>query len=458
MMDNDNEDYLTTYGPPLSSDEDDPNEHKPSDPTKTKPKILQAQTSSPKRAATTAASSRSKRRKIQDEPGLSNLLVQNEPQVDLFGPSWSSSGSQKNKRVKKYGQKNIFQQPEPVMEKTESVEKTPAFVMHALVNPIDKLPSSTKTFVPRSPVRRQGAEQNGGTKQVLVIADLPQAKSTLGKGGFQLPDLTPGLVSSTTSSTDMPSIFEDHKSPRGHSRSRSDSSSSLSSARSPSPLDSDIDLPPVSRRCPACRKFVTYTADFPIPVQLRTLSLQKQQQFCMDHQMAEAKDFWKQSKYPDIRWADLAKDRISKKLPLLRKVISRQRSSYYLDQLDHRIQGAKGNRRKLQLYLTQGVVDVAKPGYYGLRGSRIMVNAITESLTEALVEALQTDSAIRHAGVGAYVSAVLVPELTLLLVMEDMHVNDPAKGRLLLDQSSPVGVLLYPDDDHIERTEDDADV
>lgn len=376
------------------------------------------------------------------------------PNEPLFPDSWPSSGSQKKRSTKRYGQKNNYQMPEPVSEKRESLEKTPAFVAYARIEPRDSISSSSDHFVPAPPVPRlEGTGQLRGTKQELAVADLPQVKASLGESGFRLPDFIPELMSSaTTSGTDIPSIFD------GHSHTRSASSSSLSSARSPSPLEYDIDLPPISRRCPACRKFVTSTADLPIPSQLRTLSLQKQQQFCLDHQMAEAKDFWKQRNYPDIQWEDLAGVRVPQKLPSLKKVISRQRSSFYLDELDRRIQEAKGNRRKVQLYLTQGVVDVAKPGYYGLRGSRIMVNAITESLTGALVEALQKDSAIRHAGVGAYVSAVLVPELTLLLVMEDMHIDDPIKGRLVLDQSSPVGVLLHPDDDHIERTEDDVDV
>jgi hypothetical protein len=455
-MDDDND--LAIYAQPLSSDEDD-NKHsnrKPSPPRKSKPESTKPQASSPKRAATTAASSRSKRRKIADEPDLGNFIVPDKaPSAELF-PEWNSSGSQKKRQFKTYAQRKGYQIPDPVEEKKESVEKKPVFVVHNQIEPGGRKSTPRKAFIgaPSLPGVKDDSK-DPGAKQKLAVAELPQEVAPIKEAGFRMPDLPDFASSATTAGTDIPSIFEAPLSPGGRSHTRSNSSSSLSSARSPSPLEHDIELPPLSRRCPVCRKFVTDSPRLFVPENLRKLSLQKQQEFCLDHQLSEARDSWEQNKYPEIQWDDLEHNRIPGKLSSLKKIISRQRSSFYLDELDHRIQEAKGNRRKIQAYLNQGVVDVAKPGYYGLKGSRIMVNAITESLTEALVDALQTDSAIRHAGVGAYVSAVLVPELTLLLVMEDMHLEDPEKGRLVLDESSPVGLLLNPDDDHIERIEDD---
>lgn len=461
-MHNDNDDDLAIYGQPVSSDEDDSNQTKPSPRSKLNQKSNKSPISSPKRAPTTAASSRSKRRKLQDGPDLGNFVVpDNVPAVPLFPESWNSSGSQKKRLTKTYAQRKGYQIPDPVIENRESSEKTPTFVVHKQIERTAKRPTSIKTFVGAPPLPGvKNGRQSQSPKQELAIAELPQGIMPRKEPGFRMPDLPdlPDFVSSaTTSATDIPSIFEAPMSPGDDSHTESESST-LSSARSLASSDYKIDLPSVNHRCPACRKFVTPTAEFPISTQLRKLPLQKQQEFCLDHQLAEAKDLWEKNGYPDIQWDDLENVRIPEKLPSLKKIISRQQSSYYLDDLDHRIQEAKGNRRKIQTYLTQGIVDVAKPGYYGLKGSRSMVNAITESLTDALVEALQTDSTIRHAGVGAYVSAVLVPELTLLLVMEDMHVDDPVEGRRILDQSSPVGVLLNPDDDHIERHEDETEL
>lgn len=454
----DSDDDLAIYAQPLSSDEDDDkhSNRKPSPPRKSKPESIKSQTSSPKRAATTAASSRSKRRKITDEPDLGNFIVPDKaPGAELF-PEWNSSGSQKKRQFKTYAQRKGYQIPDPVEEK-ESVEKKPTFVVHNQIEPGSRKSTPKKAFVGAPPLPGvRDYSKDRGAKQKLAVAELPQEAAPVKEAGFRMPDLPDFASSATTVGTDIPSIFEAPISPGGSNHTRSSSSSSLSSARSPSPLEHDFELPPLSQRCPVCRKFVTDSTRLFVPENLRKLTWQKQQDFCLDHQLSEARDFWEQSKYPEIQWDDLERNRIPAKLSSLKEIISRQRSSFYLDELDHRIQEAKGNRRKIQAYLNHGVVDVAKPGYYGLKGSRIMVNAITESLTEALVDALQTDSAIRHAGVGAYVSAVLVPELTLLLVMEDMHLDDPEKGRRVLDEGSPVGVLLNPDDDHIERIEDDG--
>jgi len=450
------------YAPPLSSGEEDNNTHpdrKPSAPKKSKAELTKSQQSSPKRAATTAASSRSKRRKLKDESDLGNLDVPDNTLGSEPFPGWNSSGSQKKRQIKSYAQRKFqgFKLPDPVDEKTESVAGA-AFVVPGQIEMGRKRATPKKVFLSAQPLPGgKGGNKDRGSKRPLAVAELPQEPAPSKESGFRMPDLPEFTSSATTVGTDVPSIFEVAMSPGASHHSRSTCSSSLSSARSLSPFDHDIDLPPVSRRCPVCRKFVTDSIRLFVPNNLRKLSLQKQQEFCLEHQLSEARDFWEERKYPEIRWDDLEHKRIPGKLASLKQIISRQRNSFYLDELDHRIEEANGNRRKIQAYLTQGVVDVAKPGYYGLKGSRIMVNAITESLTEALVDALQTDSAIRHAGVGAYVSAVLVPELTLLLVMEDMHLEDPRKGRLLLDQSSPVGVLLNPDDDDIERHDDDDD-
>jgi hypothetical protein len=187
------------------------------------------------------------------------------------------------------------------------------------------------------------------------------------------------------------------------------------------------------------------------------LSFKQQQNFCSQHQVADAKELWEQRCYPDVDWEKLEKSRIPAHLHSLKKLINRQTSSVYLDELDKKVKAAKGNQKAIRQYLREGVVEVAKPGYYGPKGTRIMVTAITEALTETLKEALQSDAVLRTAGVGGYVSAVLVPALTLRLVMEDMLLadDDVVEGRRVLEESTNIGVLLNPDDDHIEREDDD---
>jgi hypothetical protein len=407
-------------------------------------------TSSFKRAAATAVNARSKRRKLRDEPDH-DLLTISEPPVafDTF-PEWSSSASQKWRLNRGYANRKHLHKPELVVgEEMVTDVKESGFMTYGEVKGA-KVRVSTDEFKPLSPVRGNTRTQvKKETMKILDVADLKPSKPV--EGEFRMPDLPDFASSSTTLATEITSIFDD----RNH-RERSESISSLSSALSLSPPSQDfVEKPVVRVRCPVCRKPVTDTARVFVPDNLRLLSLREQQTFCSEHQLAEAKDYWDERSFPDIDWDHLEASRIPEKLPLLKETILRQRPSFYLDQLDTKIEEARGNRRKIRVYLNEGIVDVARPGYYGPKGTRIMVNAITESLTEPLSKALRTDPATREAGVGAYISAVLLPELTLMLVMEDMDLKDEADGRKVLEDSTHVGVLLHPDDDHIERAEDD---
>ena len=460
-----NEDDQEVYRQPDSSDEEDAKQSKQSTMNRSTTSLLRKAKNessttpkpSPKRGPSTAAASRSKRRKIQDESSIDSLLLPEPvPGTELFS-EFNSSSSQKRKQNRTYAQRKAFAIPEPVDVKGKAREKKPAFVKYDELELKEKRPAARKRMVIAAPpLDERESSTKVERKRMLEIPDFPQEDEQPKGQGFRMPNLPEFASSATTIETEIASTFEAPMTPADGIHSRSNSTSSLSSARSPSPLAHDIDLPPVSQRCPICRKFVADSTKVFVPESLRKLSFKDQQHFCLQHQIAEAKDLWEQKRYPEIDWEDLEHNRIPAKISLLNQTISRERNSFYLDELDRRLKEARGSRKQIHAYLSDGIVDVAKPGYYGLKGSRIMVSAITEILTDSLVAALQTDSAIRNVGAGAYISSVLVPELTLLLVMEDLNLKDPNKGRQVLDESSHVGVLLNPDDEHIERTEDDV--
>ena len=80
-----------------------------------------------------------------------------------------------------------------------------------------------------------------------------------------------------------------------------------------------------------------------------------------------------------------------------------------------------------------------------------MGHTITTHMSEALKQELKRDKAVRAAGVGGYVNAVLVPELAVRLVMEDMDLADEQRARDVLSESSNVGILLNADDENVIR-------
>lgn len=57
-----------------------------------------------------------------------------------------------------------------------------------------------------------------------------------------------------------------------------------------------------------------------------------------------------------------------------------------------------------------------------------------------------TDKLISAAGVSGFVQAVLVPELVVMLVKDDMHV-DEEQARVILEDSTEIGHLLNEEED-----------
>ncbi|EXJ86936.1 hypothetical protein A1O3_03890 [Capronia epimyces CBS 606.96] len=469
-------DELAIYAQPLSSDDEEYNTStKPpaSPPKEPQGKITKSSRLSPKRPLTsaTAATTRSKRRKIRDEPNsLDTLIARQDPAVPDTFSEWNSSGSQKRRLQRSYANRKFYQKPESLENEAGPSIAQDEFVSYEEVTKRRGGPKLELDFIPVATLPGKVMPRKPAPLETrLDIVDMPRKESPKERG-FQLPDLPDFNSSATTASTttglEAPSIFGDRPpSDRLHDRRRSGSTSSLSSVDSMFILEHQGELldqagdlaaaEPSDLRCPVCQQKVSDSASLYVPAKLRTLPFKRQQDFCAQHQVVEAKEQWQDRGYPDINWKEFEEIRIPRKLPILQEIINRKTASFYLEQLDKKIKAARGNRKAVKLYLNQGIVDVAKQGYYGPKGARVMVGAITAELTRSLNMALRSDSALRAAGVGGYVSAVLVPELTSLLVMEDMGLQNSEEARRVLDKSSRIGALLNPDDDHIEREDDE---
>lgn len=189
----------------------------------------------------------------------------------------------------------------------------------------------------------------------------------------------------------------------------------------------------------------------------RRLNFRDQQRFCHEHKVREARNIRRERHYPDIDWADLTNTQITKYIPVLRDILQRAIPSYYRDQLDAAMVEGTGSRKTLQRYLKEGVVDVAKHGYYGPKGARVVGHAITTHMATELNLELKNDKVARAAGVGGYVNAVLVPDLIVRLVMDDMKLQDQAQARNVLSESSGIGTLLNGDDEVLIRQKDEDD-
>lgn len=83
----------------------------------------------------------------------------------------------------------------------------------------------------------------------------------------------------------------------------------------------------------------------------------------------------------------------------------------------------------------------------------IRLNFVTSKYSGKLRQLAATDKVIKAAGAAAYAQAVLVPELTVLLIKKDMKV-DSQDARQILRESTDIGLRLNPaeqDRIHVEQ-------
>ncbi|EFW17204.1 hypothetical protein D8B26_003944 [Coccidioides posadasii str. Silveira] len=235
-------------------------------------------------------------------------------------------------------------------------------------------------------------------------------------------------------------VFDDH----------SGSSSPLSSV-APSNMDLTVDekrfLDAASGdfvRCQACRELLDpeYLAEFQLE---KGVSVRRQMQACQQHKRWTAERDWRQRDYPTIDWEGL-EDRIQAYFAELDQILTRKKPSFFRNFLES---SNTGNSKKDNFRLTaNSQFEMMSSGYYGPRGARLMMDAIITKFAAKLRRLGPSDSLMQAAGASGFVQAVLVPELTVMLVKDDMGVGDET-ARQIMRESNMIGNLLndQPDDD-----------
>ena len=403
---------------------------------------------SPKRKRPLAEPTRkSKRGKIlEDKADIGDSsTVQPQPVVsESSEPHWLTSQRSQSQRMKQktYGRK--FKQPEAEPPSSRPSEPAPVFFA------IDDIAGPTKApDLPTAGFLRFDSE-SPRKQQQAVKQQIPALK---------IPDLPefPESTSSTTTGFEHPSIFDDGTLDEGRTgdglRSPASSHTSVDAADI---VEMKVDENTTSVQCPVCRRQVERSILNDEYANVPKLAIRKQQDFCHQHRLAEAQVVWRERNYPNINWIELENTRVPGQIPHLKKVLQRKIPSYYLQRLDEHVTAFAKNRKAIKLYLQEGVFDVAKSGYYGSKGTAIMANTISQLLAKDF-RSCQGDAAIKAAGLGNYIAAVLVPELTMRLVMDDMNTRSQDRARQITDESNDVGALVNADDDHVEL-EDDIDL
>ncbi|TGO79353.1 hypothetical protein BELL_0035g00120 [Botrytis elliptica] len=181
-------------------------------------------------------------------------------------------------------------------------------------------------------------------------------------------------------------------------------------------------------RCPMCNEPVA-AEDLKA---LGKMNTRKQEKFCLSHQRKSARSNWKSKGYPDIDWETLD-SRISNHHAFIKKIIGGA-TCHYREVFDEKVKSGKD--RNLMKSSTNLI-----PGYYGSRGLRLISENIMHEFTPLLKYRAPLDRLIAARSTAAFVDSVVVPEVTVLLIKEDMNVSDE-EARTILTDSSEMGDLV----------------
>lgn len=192
---------------------------------------------------------------------------------------------------------------------------------------------------------------------------------------------------------------------------------------------------PLDTRCPMCDKPVTkeFLHEYS---KGKRMNVREQTRFCQAHQKNSARSEWETHGFPTIEWETLD-ERIAEHHNFIKSILDGA-SSHYRDVMEEDVK--RGKNRTLKQGIDSGNSALVS-GYYGSRGFR----AISENIMQAFAPQLRTravkDRLIAARGVPAFVQAVLVPEVALLLIQEDMQV-ECGRAREILRESTALGNLL----------------
>ena len=278
--------------------------------------------------------------------------------------------------------------------------------------------------------------------------------------GFVIPDMDE-IIALSTSSSEPSALFSASGSPI--SRRRRSSTSSLSSADSIHSMmmeddekarlggdESTQQLPANKIRCPVCNNLVdlSFYETFETG---RKRNIRAQQRFCNAHKKVDADSSWALRGFPKVDWKASTTSRLEKHRKLLHNILNGSQPSYYCSELEKRMEEANRSKSKRSgnhlKFLKNDLMDVAAPGYYGPKGSKLISQAISRLMRDEIQHQTQEDSTARIVGFAAYVNAVLTPEVIARYVMEDMNLVSEDEARQVITDSTDIGASMCEDED-----------
>jgi hypothetical protein len=235
-------------------------------------------------------------------------------------------------------------------------------------------------------------------------------------------------------------------------------------------LEVDVEALPIENRdaiCDLCHAPVdpSQSAAF---YEERKRTVRNQTLFCMEHRRTTAQAEYQALGLPTVDWEGLP-EKIRRFRPQLLKLLrndtdieSEYRRKHAAKLLSGKAAALPSKRKdKNTEELEQekfATVDDAdeSTGFYGPRGKRIMMEVVGAELVDKIGEAQASDPVVGRSGFAAFLQAVLVPELTILLAMEDLGGVSEGVAKDKIAKSGELGALLHEDvDDEVAMGSDE---
>lgn len=391
-----------------------------------------------------AASSQSSSRATQDNPFN-------------FGMEYASQGSNKSKNVAKFGgvTKNIHAAPPKAPKR-----KAPAI----------RVPKQNSINAKQASKPEPIAEGNDSDSEVSMLDGdelddvLKSSSSQPVPANQQSEDRELRLASRRAKPTVLHDQLGDWMQDRAPESSQPDSSAPKQECGD---LESYLkQLPKEAEegtQCPICRATVQED-DYWDYWKGKNRTIKNQNQFCRAHRTKSAQEEYKKD-YPEIVWDDLPR-RIKKRRMDLYKILHNERSSTYRDRyeplaLTGRAAAVPSRRRDLPEHVQEELESHALddlstyPGYYGPHGRRLITETVMKVLKNEIKKC--SDPVVQGSGPATFVQAVLVPEVAIMLIMEDCLVDRQAAEEIR-EKTYELGMLLNEEiEDSIEVHEQSND-
>ncbi|KAH5129342.1 telomere capping restricting protein 4 [Parastagonospora nodorum] len=395
-----------------------------------------------------AASSQSSLRSTQDNP------------FD-FGMEYASQGSNKSKKVAKFGGgiKNIHAAPPKA---APPKRKAPAI----------SVPRQDRTIFKQASKAGPTVESGDSDSEVSML-DQDELDDVLKSSSSQpVPVVRQNMLEDKelrqTSRRAKPTVLHgqlgDWMQDRAPESSQPDSSAPKEECGD---LESYLEQLPKEEeegsQCPICRTPVQKD-DYWDYWKGKNRTVKNQNQFCRSHRTKSAQEEYRKE-FPEIVWDDLPQ-RIKKRRMDLYKILHNEQSSTYRDRyepiaLTGRAAAVPSRRKDLPEHVQQELESHALddlstyPGYYGPHGRRLITETVMKVLKNEIKKC--ADPVVQGSGPATFVQAVLVPEVAIMLIMEDCLVDRQAAEEIR-EKTYELGMLLNEEiEDSIEGHEQSDD-